>query len=99
MIGEGKEPEAILPLSKLKDMLGTMGPAAAFGPLGMAASAASSIFGGSSAKGGITESLSKEIETLNKNTIEMLKHLRDIADHTKQGVSATKSLSGDLFKF
>jgi hypothetical protein len=29
----------------------------------------------------------------------MLKQLKDIADHTKQGVSATKSLSGDLFKF
>ena len=45
------------------------------------------------------ESLVKEIETLNKNTIEMLKQLKEIADHTRQGVSATKSLGGDLFKF
>ena len=45
------------------------------------------------------ETLKTEMQTLNKQTEEVLKYLRDIADHTGQGVSATKSLSGDLFKF
>lgn len=86
------------PMDKIKDMLGSMAPAAALGPLGAAGSAVSSIFSGIGGNKGV-ESLSKEIETLNKSTTEMLRQLKDIADHTKQGVSATKSLSGNLFNF
>ena len=59
----------------------------------------SAVKGAQSSKMSNIESLVKEIETLNKNTIEMLKQLKEIADHTRQGVSATKSLGGDLFKF
>jgi hypothetical protein len=95
MIGEAG-PEAILPLSRLKDMLGSMTPASA---LGSAMSAANSMMGSGIGGNKGVESLSKEIETLNKNTIEMIRHLKDIANHTEQGASATKSLGGDLFKF
>lgn len=45
------------------------------------------------------ENLQRELETLNKNTIAMIKELKDIVSHTQQSVSATKSLGGDLFKF
>ncbi len=92
-------PKQSSPMDKIGEMLGKLGPLAAMGPLGLAGNAVSSMLGGSSSKGGGTESLTKEIETLNKNTTEMLKQLKEIADHTKQGVSATKSLGGDLFKF
>ena len=40
-----------------------------------------------------------EIRTLNKSTTEMVKQLKDIADHTQQSVRATKGLNGNLFKF
>lgn len=40
-----------------------------------------------------------EIRTLNKSTTEMVKQLKDIADHTQQSVKATKGLNGNLFKF
>ena len=40
-----------------------------------------------------------ELQRLNKQTEDVLKILKETADHAKQGVSATKSLSGDLFKF
>jgi len=40
-----------------------------------------------------------ELQRLNKQTEDVLKYLRETADHTKQGVSATKSLSGNLFSF
>ena len=99
MIGEGSEPEAILPLSKLSELLGSMSSKIPLvGAAQQAGGAMSSMFGGNNSGKG-TESLSKEIETLNKNTIEMLRQLKDIADHTKQGVSATKSLNGNLFSF
>ena len=45
------------------------------------------------------ETLQTEMQTLNKQTEEVLKYLKEIADHSSQGVSATKSLMGDLFKF
>jgi len=40
-----------------------------------------------------------ELQRLNKQTEDVLKYLRETADHTKQSVSATKSLSGNLFSF
>jgi hypothetical protein len=45
------------------------------------------------------ESLRTELETLNKNTIEMLRYMKETADYAKKNVDATKGLSGDLFKF
>jgi len=87
------------PMDKIKDILSTLGlnnPQVSAAK--QAGGAVSSAFGNISGSK-TTEFLSKEIETLNKNTIEMLKQLKEIADHTRQGVSATKSLGGDLFKF
>ena len=40
-----------------------------------------------------------ELKLLNKQTAEMIKYIKEGADHAKQNVSATKSLNGDLFKF
>lgn len=40
-----------------------------------------------------------ELQRLNKQTEDVLKILKETADHTKQGVSATKSLGGNLFSF
>lgn len=45
------------------------------------------------------EILAKELETLNKQTAEVIRYLRETADYTKQNVDATKSLNGDLFRF
>lgn len=45
------------------------------------------------------ETLKTEMQTLNKQTEEVLKYLKEIADHSGQNVGATKSLMGDLFKF
>ncbi len=43
--------------------------------------------------------LKQELETLNKQTAEVIRYLRETADYTKQNVDATKSLNGDLFRF
>ena len=83
------------PMDRIKDMLSSLPMVGAAKQAGGAVSSAFGNISGSKT----TELLSKEIETLNKNTIEMLKQLKEIADHTRQGVSATKSLSGNLFKF
>ena len=40
-----------------------------------------------------------ELRTLNKQITDVLKYIRETADHTKQNVSATKSLSGNHFNF
>jgi hypothetical protein len=45
------------------------------------------------------ESLRTELETLNKQTAEMIRHIRETAENTKRTVDATKSLNRDLFNF
>lgn len=45
------------------------------------------------------ENLRTELQTLNKQSADMLRYLRDTAEYTKRNVDATKSLNGDLFKF
>jgi hypothetical protein len=45
------------------------------------------------------ESLRTELETLNKQSAEMLKFMRDTAENTRRTTDATVALSGDLFKF
>jgi hypothetical protein len=45
------------------------------------------------------ESLRTELETLNKNTIEMLRYMKETAEYARKNVDATNGLSGDLFKF
>jgi len=88
-------------MDKIKDMLGSLG-SAALNPIKAVDEAVSSMLGENKEKTSekkALETLSKEIESLNKSTIAMIKELKDISDNTKQNVSATKSLSGDLFKF
>jgi len=43
------------------------------------------------------KSLVAELQTLNKQTADMLKYIRDTADHAKNTVDATKALNGNLF--
>jgi hypothetical protein len=43
--------------------------------------------------------LQTELETLNKQTAEVIRYLKETADYSRRNVDATKSLSGDLFKF
>jgi hypothetical protein len=45
------------------------------------------------------ESLRTELETLNKQSAEMLKVMRDTAENTRRTTDATVALGGDLFKF
>ena len=45
------------------------------------------------------ETLRTELQTLNKQTVEMLKYLKETAEYTRRTVDATKSLGGDMFKF
>jgi len=46
-----------------------------------------------------SNNLVNELKSLNKQMADVLKYVRETADHTKQGVSATKSLGGNLFSF
>jgi hypothetical protein len=43
------------------------------------------------------KSLQTEIQTLNKTMADVLKYIKDTAENTRQNVSATKSLDGNLF--
>jgi hypothetical protein len=43
--------------------------------------------------------LQTELETLNKQTTDMIRYLKETAEYSRRNVDATKSLSGDLFKF
>jgi hypothetical protein len=43
--------------------------------------------------------LQSELETLNKQTMEMIRYMKETAEYTRRTHDATKSLSGDLFKF
>ena len=45
------------------------------------------------------ENLQTELQTLNKQTMEMLKYLKETSEYTRRNVDATRSLGGDLFKF
>ena len=45
------------------------------------------------------ENLQTELVTLNKQTVEMLRFLKETAEQTRNTAEATKGLSGDLFKF
>ena len=45
------------------------------------------------------ENLQNELQTLNKQTVEMLRFLKETAEHTRNTADATKQLGGDLFKF
>ena len=43
------------------------------------------------------KNLITELQTLNKQTVEVLRYIRDTAEYTKKTVDATKSLGGNLF--
>jgi hypothetical protein len=45
------------------------------------------------------ENLQTELVTLNKQTVEMLRFLKETAEQTRNTAEAAKGLSGDLFKF
>ena len=45
------------------------------------------------------ENLQSELQTLNKQTVDMLRYLRETAEYTRSTADATKQLGGDLFKF
>jgi hypothetical protein len=45
------------------------------------------------------ESLQSELSTLNKQTTEVLRYLKETAEYTRKTHDATRSLGGDLFKF
>ena len=45
------------------------------------------------------ENLQSELQTLNKQTVDMLRYLRETAEYTRNTADATKQLGGDLFKF
>lgn len=44
------------------------------------------------------ENLQTELRTLNNQTAEMLKYLRETADYSRRNIDAIKSLNGDLFR-
>jgi hypothetical protein len=45
------------------------------------------------------ENLQNELQTLNKQTAEMLRYIKETSESARNNVEATKNLSGDLFKF
>jgi hypothetical protein len=45
------------------------------------------------------ESLKTELQTLNKQTADVIMYLKETADFSRRNYDATRSLSGDLFKF
>lgn len=44
------------------------------------------------------ESLVSELQTLNKQTAEMMKYMKDTSEYSKRNIDAINNLSGDLFK-
>jgi hypothetical protein len=45
------------------------------------------------------ENLQNELQTLNKQTAEMLRYLKETAESTRNSNDSIKNLGGDLFKF
>ena len=45
------------------------------------------------------ENLRSELKMLNTQNAEIIRYLRETADNTRNNVNATRSLSGDLFRF
>lgn len=45
------------------------------------------------------ENLQSELQTLNKQTTEMIRYLRETADNSRRNIDAINSLNGDLFRF
>ena len=45
------------------------------------------------------ENLQNELQTLNKQTAEMLRYLKETAEYTRNSNDSIKNLGGDLFKF
>ena len=45
------------------------------------------------------ENLQNELQTLNKQTAEMLRYIKETSESARNNVEATKNLAGDLFKF
>jgi hypothetical protein len=45
------------------------------------------------------ENLQNELQTLNKQTAEMLRYVKETSEYTRNTADATKGLGGDLFKF
>jgi hypothetical protein len=99
MIGEGKEPEAILPLSRLNEMLGGLNKSETNNKVQSLNQMDKDHEVYRSKTTQSLEKFTKTLDLLNKSTQDMLIQLKDIADYSKQTVSATKSLSGNQFKF
>lgn len=45
------------------------------------------------------ENLVTELQTLNKQSLEMLKYLKETAEYSRKNVDAVRGLNGDMFKF
>jgi len=53
----------------------------------------------STLSGKAMENLVTELQTLNKQSLEMLKYLKETAEYSRKNVDAVRGLNGDMFKF
>ena len=93
-------------MQKVKDATPSIGQSIAAGVAGLvskvvgtAESPAAEGKTAAAAPTGDSNNIVNELRLLNKQIAEVLRANKEMADHTKQGVAATKSLSGNLFNF
>ena len=94
LIGEAGQPEVVLPLDRLAEMIESIAPKA----IGSTGSEGATMPGDvSSTSNKSLESLHSELQRLNSISSETLKYIKETAEYTRRTVDATKELSGDLF--
>jgi hypothetical protein len=94
LIGEAGQPEAVLPLDRLGEILQNYST----GPTQNSSAAAQKLPGDVSSTSDVSwESLHNELQRLNNISSETLKYIKETAEYSRRTVDATRALSGDLF--
>lgn len=93
-------------MQKVKDATPSIGQSIAAGiaglvsnVIGVSESPAAQGKTAAAAPAGESNNVVKELQLLNKQIADILRANKEMADHAKQGVAATKSLGGNLFNF
>jgi hypothetical protein len=93
LIGEAGQPEAVLPLDRLGEILQDY----SVNPIQNTSAAQKMPGDVSSTSDSSWESLYNELQRLNSISSETLKYIKETAEYSRRSVDATRALSGDLF--
>lgn len=91
LVGEGNQPEAIIPLSKISEVI-SQAQGTVSDERNIKQELKPETFSD-------IKNMFTEMQILNKQTTEILRYLRETADNTKRTVDATLNLNGNLFSF